>query len=112
MSFAPKSIRAKVTITATAICALVMALVVAVTFYAMRHILISMMSNSMTERLDRAQAQVLAGNYQAAIDMAGTDMMQLIDAHGTIIAETPNARGYSLKAVLEDDEDDDDDEDE
>ncbi|MBQ9021690.1 MAG: hypothetical protein IJ113_06715, partial [Eggerthellaceae bacterium] len=106
MAIGPKSIRGKVTLAATLATALAMLFVIGVTAFAMQQILTGMISSALDDRLDRAQAEVAAGNYQAAIDLAGDEMMQIIDANGNILAETPNARG--LAAITRDLDDDDD----
>lgn len=108
MALGPKSIRGKVTLAATAATALAMLFILGITAFAMNQILTGMISNSLDERLDMAQAEVMAGNYQAAIDLAGDEMLQIIDANGNILAETPNARGVgAIVGTGESGEDDD-----
>ena len=107
MALGPKSIRGKVTLAATAATALAMLFILGITAFAMNQILTGMISNSLDERLDMAQAEVMAGNYQAAIDLAGDEMMQIIDANGNILAETPNARGVGAIVGTGEGEDDD-----
>ena len=107
MALGPKSIRGTVTLAATAATALAMLFILAITAFAMNQILTGMISNSLDERLDMAQAEVMAGNYQAAIDLAGDEMLQIIDANGNILAETPNARGVGVIVGTGEGEEDD-----
>ena len=101
MSIGPKSVRGKVTLIASLATAMAMALIVAVTAFAMNRILTETISDSLDERLAKAQSEVQLGNYQAAIDLVGGDMMQVLDADGNIVAQTPNTRDVSMVSLVD-----------
>ena len=67
----------------------------------MNRILTETISDSLDERLAKAQSEVQLGNYQAAIDLVGGDMMQVLDADGNIVAQTPNTRDVSMVSLVD-----------
>ena len=95
--FGPKSIRGKVTLLASIATAVAMVLIVAVMGYTMRLMLENAIAESLNDRIDQALAEVEQGDYAAAVDSSGSEIIQVVDAQGNIVAESRNARG--LKAL-------------
>lgn len=62
----------------------------------------SILSHSMSERLDAAQFEVEQGNIADAVDYSGVSLMQVIDEDGNVVVSTPNAAG--LVAIPADEE--------
>ena len=91
----PKSIRGKITLTATLVTMLAMVVIVAMTAFSVRHVLSSAIHQSLYERLDEARIELAQGDYDAAIDLVGNDMMQVIDESGSIVAGTRNTEGLA-----------------
>ena len=103
--FSARGIRFRVTAVATVGALLVGAMVVVTTAFAMRSVLEQTITNDLSDHLDKAQEAVEAGNPELAVQFAGSDIMQVIDENGEVIASSANAR--NLAAIVEDWNDDD-----
>ena len=101
----PKSIRGKVTLTTALVTAVAMLAIVGITAYATQWILKNTIANSLSERLDRAQMAVAEGDYELALDMSGTDLMQIIDAHGNVLATTTTNKNIAPLTGIDKDDD-------
>ena len=99
----PKSIRGRVTLMAGVATAVAMALIVVAMGIATRAILEEAVADSLRERLDQARDAVAAGDYDLVIDLAGNEVVQVIDEEGNVVAGSRVARG--LAAIDGGDED-------
>ena len=95
-------IRVQVTLITIVACFVAMAAIVSLTSVAALQSVRSILSQSMSERLDVAEAEVEQGNIADAVDHSGISLMQAVDADGNVIVSTPNAAG--LVAISADEE--------
>ena len=86
-------IRVQVTLITIVASFVAMALVVGLASVAAQQGVRSILSHSMSERLDAAEIEVEQGNIADAVDRSGISLMQVIDADGNVIVSTPNATG-------------------
>ena len=93
VAFGPKSIRGKVTLVAVLGTLAAMAAVVAVTFFSMQFVLRQSLTAKLNAYIDKAQAAVEHGAFAEAVAYAGTDLLQVIDADGNVVASSAAADG-------------------
>ena len=106
MSFSgPQSIRGKVTLATAIVTAIAMLAVVGITAYATQWVLKNTIATSLSERLDRAQEAVEAGDYELALDVSGNELLQIIDANGNVLASTSKKNNLAPLTGIEHDGD-------
>ncbi len=101
----PQSIRGKVTLATAAVTLVAMAVIVATTAYATQWVLKNTIATSLSERLDRAQQAVEDGDYELAIDISGSDLLQIIDANGNVLASSSNNKKLAPLTGIDRDDD-------
>lgn len=87
----PQAIRGKVILQVGASLLAVMVIVMVVYVAAFHSILAQSVSDALEERLDEAAADVTLGHYQDAIDLAGSDVIRIVDADDKVFAASPYA---------------------
>ena len=75
--------------------AVVTLLVIIITF-AMVELYKRAIRTSLEERIDQAAALVSEGKYQEAMDLVGSDLVLLTDAHGNVVEASANARDLDI----------------
>ena len=101
----PQSIRGKVTLATAIVTAIAMLAVVGITAYATQWVLKNTIATSMSDRLDRAQAAVEEGDYELALDISGSELMQIIDANGNVLASTTKSKKLAPLTGIDRDDD-------
>ncbi|MBQ9003832.1 MAG: HAMP domain-containing histidine kinase [Eggerthellaceae bacterium] len=91
----PKSVRGRITLLVGIATAIAMALIVVAMGLFTRTILENAIADSLHERLDQARDAVAAGEYDLVIDLAGNEVIQVIDENGDVVAGSRNARGLA-----------------
>ena len=95
----PRGIRVQVTLVTVVVSLVATAAVMGLVFYASQAGVREIIGQSLSERLDLAEADVAAGKLNEAIDQSGIDLLQAVDESGNVIASTPNAQGYQVVAL-------------
>ena len=89
----PKSIRGKVTLVAVLGTLAAMVAIVAVTFFSMQFVLRQSLTAKLNAYVDKAQEAVEHGAFAEAVAYAGTDLLQVIDEDGNVVASSAAAGG-------------------